>query len=79
MAGTDFPAELSALDKALTSIEAVVEPATKKIEIAALSEEVSAPDLWDDVEDADDASRAPFQVNAELWERLEERGIARGL
>ncbi len=43
MAGSDFPAELSALDKALTSIEAVVDPATKKIEIAALSEEVAAP------------------------------------
>ena len=34
-------------------------------------------ELWDDVADADDPARAPFQVNAELWDRLEERGIAR--
>lgn len=34
-------------------------------------------ELWDDVEDGDDPGRAAFQVNAALWERLEERGIAR--
>ena len=34
-------------------------------------------ELWDDVEDADDPERAAFQVNADLWARLEERGIAR--
>jgi hypothetical protein len=34
-------------------------------------------ELWDDVEAADDPSRPAFQLNANLWERLEARGIAR--
>ncbi|MDN5770458.1 MAG: peptide chain release factor 2, partial [Microlunatus sp.] len=52
MAGSDIPAELSALDKALTSIEAVVDPDAKKAEIAKLSDDVAAPDLWGNPEHA---------------------------
>ncbi|HEY5822087.1 MAG TPA: peptide chain release factor 2 [Propionibacteriaceae bacterium] len=52
MAGPDFSASLSALDKALTSIETVLDPEAKRAEIAELQEEVSAPDLWDDVDNA---------------------------
>ncbi len=81
VAGSDFPAELSALDKALTSIEAVVDPATKKIEIAALSEEVSAPDLWDDVDNAQrvtsklSALQSEVDKLAELRSRLDDLTI----
>jgi peptide chain release factor 2 len=81
VAGSDFPAELSALDKALTSIEAVVDPATKKIEIAALSEEVAAPDLWDDVENAQrvtsklSALQSEVDKLAELRSRLDDLTI----
>jgi len=36
----------------LSSIEAVVDPAALKVEIAELQEAVSAPDLWDDTDNA---------------------------
>ncbi len=52
MAGTDFSVEIPELERALASIEAVLDPAGKRVEIAALEEQVSAPDLWDDVENA---------------------------
>ncbi|MGL5406296.1 MAG: peptide chain release factor 2 [Propionibacteriaceae bacterium] len=48
MAGTDFASALSELDRSLSSIEAVVDPETKKVEIAKLEAEASAPDLWND-------------------------------
>ena len=78
MAGPDFPAELSALDKALTSIEAVVDPAAKKVEIAELSEQVAAPDLWDDVDNAQritsrlSALQSEIDRVADLQARLED-------
>jgi peptide chain release factor 2 len=52
MAGPDFATALGDLDKALTSIEAVLDPAQKRAEIAALEEQVAAPDLWNDQENA---------------------------
>ena len=52
MAGPDFSTALAELDKALTSIEAVVDPAKKAEEIAELEKQVSAPDLWDDSDNA---------------------------
>jgi peptide chain release factor 2 len=52
VAGPDFPADLASLDKALASIESVVDPARKRTEIAELAEQVAAPDLWDDPEKA---------------------------
>jgi peptide chain release factor 2 len=52
MAGPDFPAALAALDKSLSSITAVLDPERLRAEIAVLSEEVSAPDLWDDPDNA---------------------------
>ena len=52
MAGTDFSVAISDLDQALSSIEAVIDPAAKRVEIADLEQQVSAPDLWDDVEHA---------------------------
>jgi len=48
----DLQAELAVLDRTLTSIEAVLDPAGSRVEIAALQELVAAPDLWDDQENA---------------------------
>jgi peptide chain release factor 2 len=43
---------LNDLDKALTSIEAVVDPERTRAEIAELQEQVAAPNLWDDPDNA---------------------------
>jgi peptide chain release factor 2 len=48
VAGPDFDAELKALDSTLRSIEAVLDLDKLRKEIAELSEQASAPDLWDD-------------------------------
>ena len=52
MALADLPPLIADLDKSLTSIEAVVDPESKKAEIAELEEQVAAPNLWDDQENA---------------------------
>ncbi|GAA1352235.1 peptide chain release factor 2 [Falsarthrobacter nasiphocae] len=52
MAATDFPAEIRALRATLESIEAVTDVPALKRTIAELSEEASAPDLWDDTDKA---------------------------
>jgi len=48
----DYGAVWSELDRSLASIEAVLDPAAKKAEIAELEDEVARPDLWDDQENA---------------------------
>jgi len=52
VAGPDFATAISALDRSLASIEAVVDLDRLRAEIVVLQEEVSAPDLWDDLENA---------------------------
>ncbi|MGV8910674.1 MAG: peptide chain release factor 2 [Propionicimonas sp.] len=52
MTAADLQADLAVLDRTLTSIEAVLDPAGKRVEIADLEEQVAAPDLWDDQEHA---------------------------
>jgi peptide chain release factor 2 len=52
VAGPDFSADLASLERALSSIEAVLDLDKLKAEIAVLQEDVSAPDLWDDVDNA---------------------------
>jgi peptide chain release factor 2 len=52
VAGTDFSVAIPDLERALASIEAVIDPAGKQVEIAELEQQVSAPDLWDDVDHA---------------------------
>ncbi|MDR4533191.1 peptide chain release factor 2 [Glutamicibacter sp. PS] len=47
MAHTDFPAEIRALRATYASIEEVSDVAQMKADIAMLSEEAGAPDLWD--------------------------------
>ncbi len=52
MAIADLIESVGALGKSLASIKAVVDPDAKLAEIATLQEAVSAPDLWDDQERA---------------------------
>ena len=48
MAEIDFSAEIRALRSTYTSIEQVSDVEKLKAEIAELSEQAGAPDLWDD-------------------------------
>ncbi len=66
MAGTDFSLAISDLDQALTSIEAVIDPRAKLLEIADLEQQVSAPDLWDDVEHAQQVTSRLSGLQADL-------------
>ena len=61
MAGPDFSTDLATLDMSLSSIEAVIDPAALQVEISELQEAVSAPDLWDDV---DNAQRVTSRLSA---------------
>ncbi len=70
MAAPDIQADLANLDRSLTSIEAVVDPAAKKAQIADLQEQVSAPDLWDDQENAQRVTSQLSRLQAEV-ERVE--------
>jgi peptide chain release factor 2 len=81
VAGPDFAASLADLDKALSSIEAVLDPAGKRAEIAELEQQVSAPDLWDD---PDNAQRVTSRLSAlqneidrvqNLRSRLDDLGV----
>jgi peptide chain release factor 2 len=66
---TDFPAELSELKSTFAQIEAVSDPSALKARIADLSEQATAPDLWDNQENAQRVTSQLSQANAEL-ERL---------
>jgi peptide chain release factor 2 len=70
VAGPDFPADLAALDRALSSIEAVLDPQRLRQEIDELQDAVSAPDLWDDVESAQRVTSRLSAVQADL-DRIE--------
>ncbi len=77
----DFPAAISELDRALTSIETVLDPARKKQEIAELEQQVSAPDLWNDQENAQRVTARLSALQAEqerltsLRSRLDDLGV----
>ena len=62
----DLQADLAALDRTLTSIEAVIDPSARREEIAALQEEAAAPDLWDDQENAQRVTSRLSRAQAEL-------------
>ncbi len=66
MAGPDFPTALADLDTALSSITAVVDPERTRAEIAELSEEVAAPDLWDDPDNAQRVTSRLSVLQSEL-------------
>ena len=71
MASLDIQAELAELDRALSSIEAVLDPDAKRAEIADLQEQVSAPDLWDDQENAQRVTSRLSRLQSEV-EKLEQ-------
>ena len=61
MAGPDFSVALADLDKALSSIEAVLDPDRLRAEIADLEQQVAVPDLWDN---PDNAQRVTSRLSA---------------
>ena len=66
MAGPDFSVALADLHKALSSIEAVVDPDRKRVEIAELEQQVAAPDLWDNPENAQRVTSRLSALQAEV-------------
>lgn len=66
MAAIDIPREIADLTRALASIQAVVDPPKKQAEIAALEEQVAAPDLWDDQENAQRVTQRLSTLQGEL-------------
>jgi len=52
VAAADLSADLADLDKTLRSVEAVLDPGSKQQQIAELQQEASAPDLWNDQDNA---------------------------
>ena len=66
MAGPDFSETLNDLDKALTSIEAVVDPDRTQAEIAELQQQVAVPNLWDDPENAQRVTSRLSTLQAEI-------------
>ena len=66
----DILSDLTVLDRTLASIEAVVDLPGKRLEIARLGEEVAAPDLWDDQENAQRVTSRLSRLQAEV-ERVE--------
>ncbi len=66
VATIDFPAEIRALRSTLESIEAVSDPEALRKKVAELSEAASAPDLWDDPEQAQKVTSQLSATQAEL-------------
>jgi peptide chain release factor 2 len=66
VATTDFPAELRDLRTTLDSIQSVSDPTALRAKIAELSEQASAPDLWDDPEAAQKVTSALSAAQSEL-------------
>ena len=66
MTVADLQAALADLDRTLTSIEAVLDPAAKKVEIADLAEQAGAPDLWDDQDRAQQVTSRLSRLQAEV-------------
>ncbi|MDF1488403.1 peptide chain release factor 2 [Tessaracoccus caeni] len=65
MAQEDLTQRISDLDRSLTSIEAVADLDKLRAEIAELEQQVAAPDLWDDQENA---QRVTSQLSAKQAE-----------
>ncbi|MEH0110992.1 peptide chain release factor 2 [Tersicoccus sp. MR15.9] len=73
MAATDFPAEIAQLRSTFASIENVVDVEKVRAEIAELSEQAGAPDLWDDPESAQQVTSKLSHRQSDL-ERVERLG-----
>ena len=80
---TDFSAEIERLRHTYASIAAVTDPEALRARIAELSEQASAPDLWDDPDSAQVVTSALSHAQADLkrveslGERIEDLGRAR--
>lgn len=70
MAAQDIAQEIADLERSLTGIETVVDPAGKKARIADLQRQVAAPDLWDDQENAQRVTSQLSRLESEV-ERVE--------
>lgn len=70
MALVDLQQTVDELNHSLESIELVLDPETKKKEIAELEQQAAAPDLWDDQEHAQKVTSRLSALQAEL-SRLE--------
>ena len=66
VAATDFPAEIRSLRDTLAGILSVVDPEALRAHIAELSEQASAPDLWDDTEQAQAVTTRLSNAQTEL-------------
>ena len=73
MAALDFPAEISALRTTFGTIRQVTDVETLTSTIAELSEQASAPGLWDDVEAAQQVTSRLSHAQTEL-DRLQTLG-----
>ncbi len=62
----DFPAEIAALRSTFDQIEAVLDPSALKTKIEDLEARASAPDLWDDQDNAQAVTSALSSASAEL-------------
>ena len=77
----DFSSALPELDRSLTQIETVVDVDAKRTEIAELEKEVSAPDLWDDTDNAQRVTSRLSAVQGEvdritsLRQRVDDLGV----
>ncbi|MGB3954152.1 MAG: peptide chain release factor 2 [Brooklawnia sp.] len=71
MALSDLSDTIADLNRTLGSIEAVVDPATKKAEIVKLEEESAAPDLWSDQANAQRVTSRLSRLRAEV-DRVEQ-------
>jgi len=73
VATIDFPAEIKALRATLESIEAVSDPTVLQAKIDDLTQQASAPDLWDDPDAAQKVTSALSTAQNEL-QRVERLG-----
>ena len=62
----DVPADLKELSATLASIESVVDVPAMRRELAALEAEASKPDLWDDLENAQQINSRLSHVQSEI-------------
>ncbi|MBN9104868.1 MAG: peptide chain release factor 2 [Propionibacteriaceae bacterium] len=62
----DLLADLASLDRTLGSIESVLDPAGKRVQIAELEVEAAAPGLWDDQDNAQAVTSKLSRLQAEV-------------
>ncbi|MDO5049606.1 MAG: peptide chain release factor 2 [Actinomycetaceae bacterium] len=70
---TEFPEEISTLRETLANIMAVTRPDELRAQIAELSKQAAAPDLWDDPDNAQQITSELSHVQSELA-RVEKMG-----